>query len=330
MIVDFHNHFYPSGFLEALRSDPPGADVRVAEDAAGNPVLHYPGDYNVLVPGHRDLAVRARVLEEKGVDLQLLTLTTPGTAFAPPARAVSLARLVNDELAAAARESGGRFAALGNLPLRDPAAAATELERCTAELGLPGVMVFSNVRGVPLADERFLPVWETADRLGSVVYIHPTYPRGVEAMKAHMLMPLVGFVADTTLAAAHLVFEGIPDRFPGIRWVLCHLGGTIPYVAERLDRGFEAFRACRERLRRPPSEVLREFYYDTVNFDPAALRLAIEFAGTDHLLAGSDYPHMIGSLDAMLSSIRALGLGAEEEAAVLGGNAVRLLGFDTD
>ncbi|MDP2479127.1 MAG: amidohydrolase family protein [Candidatus Palauibacterales bacterium] len=330
MILDFHNHYYPPGFLGALRSDPPSADVRVTEDAAGNPVLHYPGDYNVLVPGHRDLEVRARFLQERGVDCQLLTLTTPGTAFAPPERAVALARLVNDELAAAVQDGGGRFRALGHLPMRDPAAAAAELERCAVDLGLPGAMVFSNVRGAPLADDRFLPVWETADRLGAVIYIHPTYPLGVEAMRTHMLMPLVGFVADTSLAAAHLVFAGIPDRFPGVRWVLGHLGGTIPYIAERLDRGFEAFRSCRERLRRLPSEVLREFYYDTVNFDPAALRLAIEFAGTDHLVAGSDYPHMIGSMDAMLSSVRGLGLAAGEEAAVLGENAVRLLGFEGD
>jgi aminocarboxymuconate-semialdehyde decarboxylase len=74
--------------------------------------------------------------------------------------------------------------------------------------------------------------------------------------------------------------------------------------------------------------VLREFFYDTVNFDPGALRLAIEFVGTDHLVAGSDYPHMIGSLDAMLSSVRGLGLDAEDEAAVLGGTAARLLGIE--
>jgi len=147
----------------------------------------------------------------------------------------------------------------------------------------------------------------------------------VEAMQSYLLMPLVGFLCDTTLAAAHLVFAGLPDRFPRIRWVLCHLGGAIPYLAERLDRGHEAFRACRERLDRPPSQVLRGFWYDTVNFDPAALRLAIDFAGAGQVLAGSDYPHMIGSLDRMLSSIEAVGLSTEEEAAVLGGNAERLL-----
>jgi len=132
---------------------------------------------------------------------------------------------------------------------------------------------------------------------------------------------------DTTLAAAHLVYAGVPERFPRIQWVLGHLGGAIPYLAERLDRGYEAFRRCREQLSEPPSRTLARFYYDTVNFDPKALRLALDFAGADRLLAGSDYPHMIGSLDKMKESIRALRLPPEDEAKVLGGNAARLLGI---
>jgi aminocarboxymuconate-semialdehyde decarboxylase len=119
----------------------------------------------------------------------------------------------------------------------------------------------------------------------------------------------------------------VPRRFPGIRWALCRLGGTIPYLAERLDRGFEAFKECRRNIDKPPTEYLKQFYYDTVNFDPAAIKLAIHFAGIDHILAGSDYPHQIGSLPKMLSSIDALGLSAEDKAKVLGGNAAKLLGL---
>jgi len=121
------------------------------------------------------------------------------------------------------------------------------------------------------------------------------------------------------------VFAGIPRRFPRIRWALCHLGGAIPYLAERLDRGFHAFRECREHIDRPPSEYLREFYFDTVNFDPRALQLAIDFAGVGHILAGSDYPHQIGSLKSMLASINQLNVSAEDKDAILGGNALRLL-----
>jgi aminocarboxymuconate-semialdehyde decarboxylase len=103
------------------------------------------------------------------------------------------------------------------------------------------------------------------------------------------------------------------------------LGGAIPYLAERLDRGFEAFSECRANISQPPSHYLKQFYYDTVNFNPAAIRLAIDFAGVDHILAGSDYPHQIGSIPKMLDSIGTLDVSAEDRAAILGGNAARLL-----
>jgi len=146
----------------------------------------------------------------------------------------------------------------------------------------------------------------------------------VEAMTQYWLMPLVGFLMDTTLAAAHLVFAGVAERFPRIKWVLSHLGGAVPYMAERFDRGFHNFAECRRNIDRPPSEYLKTWYYDTVNFDPRALRLAIDFAGADHILAGSDYPHQIGSIPSMLSSIRGLDIPDAAKAGILGGNAARL------
>jgi aminocarboxymuconate-semialdehyde decarboxylase len=324
-IIDFHNHFYPPEYLDAIRTGP--SNVKVTVDAEGNPWLHYPGDYNVAVRGHRDIAYRAEVLERARVDMQVITLTTPGTHIEEPKRAVELARTVNDAFARIVSERSARFTALATLPLNDPAASVTEFERAVGELGLPGAMLFSNVNGVALADERFWPLYARANARRAVLYIHPTNPVGVEAMKDYWLMPLVGFLMDTTLAASALVFSGVAKRFPEIRWVLAHLGGAIPYIAERLDRGYEAFVECRRHLDRPPSEYLRNFYYDTVNFDPAALRLAIGFAGVDHILAGSDYPHQIGSLDKMRASIEGLELGPEDRAKILGGNARRLLGM---
>jgi aminocarboxymuconate-semialdehyde decarboxylase len=325
MILDFHNHYYPPGFVDAVRRGQ--SAFRVTEDDAGNPVLHSPGDYNVLVPGHRDLDARAADLDAVGVDAQVITMTAPATSIETPDRAAELARVINDGLADGRESHPGRYVPLGHLPLVNPEAAAEEFGRVIGELGMPGAMLFSNANGVPLADERFWPIYERADDAGAVLYIHPTYPLGVEAMEDYMLMPLVGFLMDTTLAAAHLVFAGVPERFPRITWVLCHTGGAVPFLAERFDRGYEAFDRCRENLTRKPSEYLREFYYDTVNFDPRCLRLAIDFAGIDHIVAGSDYPHMIGSLDKMLESIRALALSPEDEQKVLGGNARRILGI---
>jgi len=325
-IIDLHNHFFPLQYLEAIQSGP--SNVRVTFDAENNPLLHYPGDYNIVVPEHRDIMRRAEVLEEVGVDKQVLSLTTPGVHIESPERAVELARMVNDDFAEIAVDYSDRFSAFATLPLNDPEASVVEIERAFVELGFKGVTLHSNVNGVELNDERFLPLFEKANELGVVFDIHPSFPVGVEAMTDYWLMPLVGFPFDTTLTAAKLVFSGIVERYPRIKWILGHLGGAIPYLAERLDRGFYAFKECREHINKLPSEFLKGFYYDTVNFDIKALRLAIDFAGADHLVAGSDYPHQIGSLMKMKSSIEELDISDKEKAAISSGNATRLLGLN--
>ena len=324
-VIDFHNHYYPPRYLSALQLGE--SSVKVTIDGDGNPNLHYPGDYNIAVLGHRDLAYREDVLDQHGVAMQVLSLTTPGTHVESPAVAVRLASLVNDEFREAVEARGRHFTALATLPLNDPAAATRELERALGQLGLPGAMLFSNVNGVALSDERFWPLYDAANDAGAVLYIHPAHPVNVDMMQEYWLMPLVGFLFDTTLAASSLVFSGVVDRFPRIRWALGHLGGAIPYLAERLDRGFHAFRECRAHIERPPSTYLREFYYDTVNFDQGALRLAIGFAGADHILAGSDYPHQIGSISSMLEAIGTLPITEQERDGIYGTNAARLLGI---
>jgi aminocarboxymuconate-semialdehyde decarboxylase len=311
--------------MQALQSGQ--SSVKVTIDSDGNPNLHYPGDYNIAVRGHRDLAYREEVLDTHGVTIQVLTLTTPGTHVESPAMAARLASMVNDEFREAIESRGRHFTALATLPLNDPAASVKEFERATSGLGLRGAMLFSNVNGVALSDERFWPLYERANEAGAVLYIHPAHPVNVDMMQQYWLMPLVGFLFDTTLAASSLVFSGVAGRFPRIRWALGHLGGAIPYLAERLDRGFHAFKDCRANIDRPPSTFLKEFYYDTVNFNQGALKLAIEFAGADHILAGSDYPHQIGSIPSMLDAVAKLPVSEEDRAGIYGLNAARLLGL---
>ena len=324
MIIDFHNHYYPPEYLDAVKAG--RSAIKLDYDDEGNPRLHYPGDYNILVPGHRDLDFREKVLAENGVDLQVATFTTPGTHMEEPALAVELSRRVNDAYGSE-RARRKAFTFLATLPLNDAAASVVELERAMTTLGLPGAMVFSNVNGVPLADARYEPLWQKADELGAVIYVHPAHPLGVEAMEQYWLMPLVGFLMDTTLAAAHLVFAGVPRRYPRITWVLCHMGGAIPYLAERLDRGYEAFASCRTHIDRRPSAYLKEFYYDTVNFDPSCIELAMSFAGVDHIMAGSDYPHQIGSIPKMMQVLRGLDVPESDRRKMMGENAARVLGI---
>ena len=323
MIIDFHNHFYPAEYIEAIQKGP--SNIKVTFDADNNPLLHYPGDYNILVPEHRDIGSRENALRKEGIDMQILTFTTPGTQIETPERSVELARIVNNSFAKIKEDHSSRFTALATLPMNDVDASIIELERAFGELGFKGVTVFSNINGIALSDQRFWPLYRKANDLNAVFYIHPNFPVGVEAMTDYWLMPLVGFTFDTTLAAAKLVFSGVVERFPNIRWVLAHLGGAIPYLAERLDRGYFAFKECREQISQPPSEYLRKFYYDSVNFDVRALQLAVDFAGADHILAGSDYPHQIGSLEKMVESIQNLNISPEEKTGMLGENAKKLL-----
>jgi aminocarboxymuconate-semialdehyde decarboxylase len=324
MVIDFHNHFYPPEYLDAL--EPQGSCLKITHDAEGNPVVHYPGDYNVMVRGHRDIAYRQEVLDKDGVDVQVISLTTPGTHVETPDVALRLAVITNDAFARVRNQRGKRFIPLATLPLNDPEASAAELVRAMDHLGMPGAMLFSNVNGVGLDDRRFWDLYGEANDRDAILMIHPTFPVGVEAMRDYWLMPLNGFLFDTTLAASKLVFSGVVRRFPRIRWVLGHLGGTIPYLAERLDRGWRAFRECRQHIDEPPTHYLkRHFYYDTVNFAQGPLKLAIEFAGAGRILAGSDYPHKIGSISLMLDALRSLPIPDADKAGILGENARQLL-----
>ena len=323
-IIDVHNHYYPPEYLDAL--GPAGSCLTITHDTQGNPVVHYPGDYNVMVRGHRDIKYRDGVLREHGVDTQVISLTTPGTHVETPAVAARLASITNDAFAQARDDYGTRFVPLATLPLCDPAASTAEFVRAIDSLRFPGAMLFSNVNGTGLDDARFWPLYEAANDRDAVLMIHPTYPVGVEAMRDYWLMPLNGFLFDTTLAASKLVMSGVVKRHPRIRWILGHLGGTIPYLAERLDRGWRAFKECRQHIDEPPTTYLKKhFWYDTVNFAQGPLKLAIDFAGAGRILAGSDYPHMIGSIPLMLDAINALPISDGDKAGILGGNAEQLL-----
>jgi aminocarboxymuconate-semialdehyde decarboxylase len=264
-------------------------------------------------------------MDEHGVDTQAISLTTPGVHIEERARGIDLARLVNDEFAEAAARYGGRFAPFAALPLQDPDAAVVELERAVTQLGHRGALLFSNVNGRTLDDPAYFPLFEKLAALDVPAFLHPTNPAHLGAVADYRLTAIIGFLFDTTTAAMRLVFAGVPERLPSLKLVIGHLGGTIPYIVERADRGFEAYDECRAHITRRPSDYFKRFYYDTVNFNPDALRLALAFAGHEQIIFGSDYPHQVGSIGKAIEAVHSLKLGEQEQNAILGGNAARML-----
>jgi len=325
MIVDFHNHYYPEAYLTELERG--RSRVKVERDDQGRTLVRYPGDYNVVVRGHRNLEERIQVMDRAGVDVQAYSLTTPGLHVEKTKRGVELARVVNDAFAEGAERYPGRFAPLAALPLQDPRASVKEAERALTTLGHRGVLLFSHINDRHLDDPEYLPLFELLEDLQAPIFIHPTSPRGLEGIEEYRLTAILGFLFDTTVAVARLIFSGVLERHPGMTLVLGHLGGTIPYLVERMDRGFEAYRECRAHIPKPPSEYVRGMYIDTVNFQPEALAMGLAFMGADRLVLGTDYPHEVGNVDRALGAVRGLGLDAGDEARVLGTTAKGLLGL---
>ena len=207
----------------------------------------------------------------------------------------------------------------------DPDGALRELDRAMGELRLSGIVVLSNINGRPLADARYRPFWEECDRRSVCVFVHPMIPANAEAFSEYVLGPIVGFPFDTTLAAARLCYAGVFKQLPHVRWILGHLGGAVPYLFERLDNGWRDFAECRANIDELPSVYLRRLYYDTVSFSVPSLRLALEQVGADHLVMGSDYPHLLGSIERSVSSIEALEIDTGKKDAIFSGNALRIL-----
>ena len=243
---------------------------------------------------------------------------------ADPQDALESGGIQNAALAALVRAHPGRVAALGTVPLQDPALAARELE-AVANLGLAGVEIAASVRGVYLGDDRLRPFWEAAAALESVVFIHPT-TRGfdIPAFARYHLSNAVGNPFETTITAADLVMSGTLESFPSLRIVLAHGGGAVLALRGRLGHAYEEVPAARARLQMPPDESLRRFYYDTIVHDTTLLRQLVEYAGADHVLLGSDYPFDMG-VERPADQVRAAELRPEDERQVLGGTAERLL-----
>src|SRR5690606_19781896 len=323
-VVDVHTHMLTREYLDLLESHGAPKYLIGRNDAGERVIRMWNTPFFTLTPPMWDYDLRIRDMDRARVDVAVVSLTCPNAYFGEPDVSLRAARLVNDSMAEQQRLRPDRIRWLASLPWQFPDLALPELERSLAA-GAVGVMVIATIDGMHLTAPALAPIWEAIDRHALPVLLHPGTPPGVRemALDEYGLVPPVGFTFDTTLAVSRMIFDGFFDRYPRLKLIASHGGGTLPYLAGRLDRCHEMIPACSAVIERPPSEYLQRIYYDAVVYAPAALELCIEAArGAERVLYGSDYPHNIGDMSGCLARVDAL--GAPRAAQIRGANAVRL------
>lgn len=328
MKIDIYTHVLPERYKKAL--------------------YNYSGKFSALRGVHdkrpvlTDNETRLRKIGEFDRLVQVISVTIPPVEeIVGPKEAAELARISNDELA----ELVGRYpkmyvAAIANLPLNNIDAALKETERAIKKLGFKGVQIFTRVNGKPLSSDDLMPLYELMCTLDLPIWIHPM--RSIdqadyftETFSCNQIFSIFGWPFDTTAAMTRLVFAGIFERFPNIKFITHHCAGMVPYFADRMtvhyDNGLERLGAKYfPGLTRPPIEYFRMFYADTaLNGNPAALRCGLDFLGEDHLLFGTDMPYDIEngsvSIRKTIEAIDSLGLPESSRQKIYEGNARRLL-----
>src|SRR5919106_3816596 len=325
MTFDAHAHV----IVPEITGDQPW-QPRVWWDDAGSQVVEIGGrQIHAAVSEFVDIDGILAAQDEAGVERVLLCPWVPLLYYdAEPEEGVERARIQNDALSGIVRAHPERVAALGAAPLQDPELAAGELRELMAAGVLKGVEVAASVRGVFLGDDRFEPFWEAAEATGTLVFVHPT-TRGFDspAFQEYYLWNTVANPLETATTAAHMVVAGVMERHPDLRVLLAHGGGALLAVRGRMRHAHGFQPQAASRLREAPEDSIRRFYFDTLTHDDELLRELIDYAGADHVLLGSDYPFDMG--DARhVETVRSLGLAPDVEAAILAGNAERLLGLE--
>ncbi len=244
---------------------------------------------------------------------------------AEPRTCLERCRIQNQALAGLVGSHPGRVAALGAVPLQDPELAAAELVELRRDGALAGVEVMASVGGHYLGDRRFEPFWEAAASTEALVFVHPT-TRGFDhpVFAEHYMWNTVGNPLETTVAAAQMVMAGVMERHPGLRVLLAHGGGALLALRGRLSRAHGFQPDARRSLGESPLASIRRFNFDTITHDVELLRALVDWVGAERVLLGSDYPFDMADSDPV-ATVRSLGLEREQEAAVMGANATRLL-----
>jgi len=321
---DLHTHYYQPAYFDKVRALP--SEFSFGQSPSGQTIITYRGArFFGVTPPMTDVAKRIEDMDRVGIDVEVVSLSTPNVFFADAQHQPEIARMVNDAYAGLVAQHPNRFKGFASIPMDDPDAALAELHRAIDELKLNGVILLSNLRGRPLTSPQYRAFFAEANRMKLCILLHPMLPANTDPFREYVLGPIVGFMFDTTLAIARMCFDGMLKDFPDIRWIAAHLGGAVPYLMERMDNGWRDFPECRAKIDELPSVYLKRLYYDTVNFNPHMLRMVRDMIGAERMVMGSDYPHLLGSIERSVSSIEGLEISAEEKRRIFEGTALSIL-----
>jgi len=327
MNIDVHAHYVPPDSLKLAGEIGRGHGLKLETNERGRSVVTRDGKpyLNQLKAEFSDLDLRLSIMDHQGVDMQ--ALAPAGSYFfywMPAADALEYARWLNDQIAQAAGKHPRRFVGLASVPMQDGAMAAKELERAVTQLGLRGVEIASNINGRYLDDPGFNPFWEAAQAIEALIFVHPNHVVGAERMKDYNLANLIGNPTDTSLSVAKLIFGGVLEQYPRLKFLLAHAGGFLPYTWGRLDRGYRIQDSAISKISQAPSEYLKRLYFDTITHSQIAVEYLVQNFGAEHVLLGSDYPYDMGDPEPV-QSLRAIRIDDEQKKQVSGANACKLL-----
>jgi aminocarboxymuconate-semialdehyde decarboxylase len=320
-VIDVHAHFVPGRLTEHLQGPSrPSSNIGTRRLADGRISFTFPG-----LPPTRPMPdvltdpTRAMVwLEQAGIDRHIVSVWSDLFGYSlPPDEGAAWSRLVNEEMMRAIRGME-RIHAMATVPVQSGRHAVQELQ-AAKKLGYCGVTVGTGAPGRELDDPDLEVFWEAAGELAMPVFIHPMYPYGERRLESYGLGNAVGRLNDTTIAVYRLLFAGVPVRRPALAVIVAHGGGGVPYALGRLKRNH----ALAADSLADPAAGFRRLYFDTVVFEPAALRYLLTVAGADRIMLGSDYPFPIQDPEPLRVVREAVSDEATVEA-ILGGNARRI------
>ncbi|MEE2745340.1 MAG: amidohydrolase family protein [Pseudomonadota bacterium] len=325
-VVDIHTHMFGHTWLEMLHKyGAPSYSAGTMSD--GRDYLMEKGAPACALEEEAfDYGARIAAMDKHGIDIAVVSLTSPNVYWGGEEVSSETARLVNDEMAQGQVLYPDRIRWLASLPFEYPNKAIDELHR-SIEKGAVGVMVTASINGKHLIDPLFDPIWSEINKLALPVLVHPTAPFGAKEADfgiERILMPGAGFMFDTTLGIARMAVNGFFERFSDLNIIASHGGGYLPYVNGRIDMFFKVETLVKQKINKLPSEYLGRIYYDAVLYDPGALALCIDIAGYEKVLFGTDFPMPcdIPQLYEIIGS-----RSPEEEKAIKGQNAIKLFGL---